>query len=172
MAVLVFGKPHFRGEVIHPSFQAAEIETSDDHGQPFRMSALQGKVVLLYFGYLNCPDECPLTLAHITQALLLLGPRSQEVQMVMVSTDPTRDTPQAMDEFLGKFNPAFLGLTGRPQDMAKIYGDYGVMVLEGGETHSSFTYAIDRSGNIRLTFLPDTPAEDIAHDLRILLSEN
>ena len=90
----------------------------------------------------------------------------------MISTDPLRDTPQAMRNFLGSFNSSFVGITGTPSVMEKIYQNYNIVVLEGGETHSSFTYVIDRTGTLRLTFVPDLTPEDIAHDLRILLAEN
>ena len=73
---------------------------------------MRGKVVLLFFGFTNCVDECPLTMAHIKLALEMLGDGAQDVQVVLVSTDPVRDTPQVLQDFLGKFNPAFLGITG------------------------------------------------------------
>jgi protein SCO1 len=164
-------KPAFRNEVIDPPLPATEINMLDDQGNAFRLSDQRGKVVLLYFGFVNCPDECPLTMAHVKQALGSLGNKAQEVQVVMVSTDPVRDTPQAMNDFLGAFNPAFIGIPGKSDDLAKIYQDYGVVVLDGGETHSSYTYVIDRKGNIRLTFVPDSAPEDIAHDLSIVLAE-
>jgi protein SCO1/2 len=172
-AVMFFTrKPAFRSEVIDPALPAAEINMVDDHGSTFRMSDQRGKVVLLYFGFVNCPDECPLTMAHIKQALGSLGNDAQDVQVVMVSTDPVRDTPQAMNDFLSNFNPAFIGIPGKPDDLAKIYNDYGVVVLDGGETHSSYTYVIDRNGKLRLTFVPDSTSEDIAHDLKVILAEN
>jgi len=165
-------KPSFRGSPITPSVTAAEINMSDAEGNPFRVSSLRGKVVLLYFGFVNCPDECPLTMAHFKQALDLLGPASQDVQVVMVSTDPVRDTPNAMRDFLGNFSPTFIGVPGTPDQLTRVWNDYGVQVLDGGETHSSFTYVIDRSGKLRLNFLPDSKPEDIVHDLKILLAEN
>ena len=161
----------FRSEAIDPPAPAVEISMTDQNGKPFRMSYLQGKVVLLYFGFVNCPEECPLTMAHLKLALEMLGDRAADVQVVMVSTDPIRDTPQAMKTFLGKFNPGFLGISGTSDELAKIWGDYGVEVLDGGETHSSFTYVIDRRGNQRLNFSPDSTPEDIVHDLNILLAE-
>ncbi len=164
-------KQSFHGAVIEPPAPAAEINLTDDNGQPFRLSNFRGKVVLLYFGYTNCPNDCPLTMAHLKRALELLGSRAQDVQVVMVTTDPARDTPEAMKQFLGKFNPNFLGLPGTPEELAKVWKDYDVTVLDNGETHSSFTYVIDRNGNIRLTFLPDVLPEDIASDLQILLAE-
>lgn len=161
----------FRSASINQPAPAAEITMTDQNGRPFRMSYLQGKVVLLYFGFVNCPEECPLTMAHLKLALEMLGERAAEIQVVMVSTDPVRDTPQALKTFLGKFNPGFLGISGTADELAKIWSDYGVEVLDGGETHSSFTYVIDRRGNQRLNFSPDSTPEDIAHDLKILLAE-
>jgi protein SCO1/2 len=90
----------------------------------------------------------------------------------MVSTDPVRDTPEALGNFLGAFNPAFIGIPGTPEELAKIYKDYGVVVLEGGETHSSYTYVVDQKGNLRLTFSPDTQPDDISADLKILLTQD
>jgi protein SCO1 len=164
--------PVFYGAVIDPPKPIPEIIATDSRGHEFRLGTLRGKVVLLYFGYLNCPLECPLTMAHLKQTLDLLGPAAQDVQVVMVSTDPVRDTPQAMTAYLAGFNPSFLGITGAPSDLAEIYRKFGVVVLEGGETHSSFTYVIDPQGDLRLTFVPDSSPEDIAHDLRNLLTQD
>jgi protein SCO1 len=164
-------KPVFRGAVIDPPMAAAEIKLSDQNGREFRLSSFKGRVVALYFGYTNCPDECPLTMALLKQALEILGDSADEVQVAMITTDPARDTPQALADFMAKFNPTFLGLTGSPDELAGVWKDYGVTVLNGGETHSNFIYVIDRAGNLRLTFLPDTPPEDAASDLKILLSE-
>jgi protein SCO1 len=168
---LLLHKPSFRNEVLSPPLKAAEINMVDDHGQTFRLSDMQGKVVLLYFGFTNCPDECPLTMAHIKQALGTIGKDAQEVRVVMVTTDPVRDTPQALIDFLGNFDASFIGIPGNPDDLAKIYKDYGVTVLDGGETHSSYTYVIDRNGDLRLLFVPDSGPDDIASDLKILLAE-
>ena len=104
-------KPSFRGAVITPPWSAPEINLTDHNGRPFKMSDQHGRVVLLYFGYVNCPDECPLTMAHLKLALESLGDRARDVQVIMVSTDPVRDTPQALKDFMEHFNPLFLGLT-------------------------------------------------------------
>lgn len=165
-------KPVLYGAVFNPPIPAAEINATDMHGNAFRMSDQRGKVVMLYFGFVNCPHECPLTLAHLKQALGALGADARDITIVMISTDPQRDTPQAMLDYLGKFDDTFLGISGSAADLAKIYEAYQVVVLEGGETHSSFTYVIDRNGQLRLTFVPDSTPEDIAHDLKIILAEN
>ena len=167
--VYLTSKPTFRGAMITPPWPAPEVYLTDHNGQPFTMSNQRGKAVLLYFGYVNCPDECPLTMAHLKLALESLGDRAKDVQVVMVSTDPVRDTPQALKDFMEHFNPSFLGLTGTPAELQKAWKDYGVTVEAGGETHSTFLYVIDPSGNVRETFLPDTEPNDIAADVGLLL---
>lgn len=165
------GKASLRGEPVDPSTPAAEIDLADQNGNNFRLGEMRGKVVLIFFGFTNCVDECPLTMAHIKLALDSLGERAQDVQVVLVSTDPVRDTPQALKEYLDKFNPSFVGIPGTVDQLKKVWDAYGVTVLDGGETHSSFTYVIDKSGTLRVTFEPETSPEDIAHDLDILLAE-
>ncbi len=162
-------KPSFRGALITPPWPAPEISLTDHHGSPFKMTDQRGRVVLLYFGYVNCPDECPLTMAHLKLARESLGERAKDVQVVMVSTDPVRDTPQALKNFMEHFDPSFLGLTGTPAELQKVWKDYGVTVEAGGETHSTFLYVIDPNGNVRETFLPDTEPNDISGDVGWLL---
>jgi len=125
----------------------------------------------LFFGFTNCVEECPLTAAHLKLALETLGTDAQDAQVVLVSTDPVRDTPQMLKDFLGKFNPSFLGVTGTMDELTKTWDAYGIEVLFGGETHSSFTYVIDKAGNLRLKIDAETGPEDIASDLKILLAE-
>ena len=168
---LVTQKPSLHGAVIDPPLPAAEIQLHDFNERDFALSSLRGKVVVLYFGYTNCPDECPLTMAHLKLASGQLGSQADDLRVVMISTDPKRDTAQAMKDFLGKFNPDFIGLVGSPDELAKVWKDYGVTVLDGGETHSYFVYVIDQKGNFRETFLPDSEPTDMAADFRLLLSE-
>ena len=162
-------KPAFHGALISPSWPAPEIQLTDHNGQAFKMSSQRGKVVLLFFGYTNCPDQCPLTMAHIKLALERLGDRAKNVQVAMVSTDPVRDTPQALKDFMTHFDPLFLGVTGTPAELQKAWRDYGVAVEDGGETHSTYLYVIDPAGNVRETFLPDAEPNEIAADIALLL---
>lgn len=166
-----FGSP-FNGAVMSPAVPAAEINLTDHNGQPFQLSGLRGKIVLVFFGFSNCVNECPATLAILRLALEKVGDGSKDVVVVMVSTDPARDTPESMKEFMGRFNPDFLGLIGTPDELAKVWGDYGVAVMDDGETHSSLTYVVDKKGDLRETFSPDILSDDIAADLKILLVEN
>lgn len=160
-----------KGAAVSSAIPAAEINLTDHNGQPFQLSNQRGKVVLVFFGFSNCVAECPATMAIIRQALETPGSLSKDVVVVMVSTDPDRDTPQSMKEFMGRFNPSFLGLLGTPDELAKTWQDYGVAVLDGGETHSSLTYVVDKKGDLRETFPPDTSSDDIASDLKVLLAE-
>jgi len=166
----VFGAS-FKGKLVTPAKTAPEILAADAKGGNFQLSTLQGQVVLVFFGFTSCVDECPLTMAKLKQALEIVGEQSQAVKVAMVSTDPVRDTPQGMQDFLGKFNPDFLGLLGTENQLSKIWNDYGVTVLDGGETHSSYIYAVDKNGKLRLTLDTDLTPEDIASDLKILLAE-
>ena len=111
-------------------------------------------------------------MAIIRQSLKTVGETSKDVVVVMVSTDPAHDTPQSMKEFMGKFNPSFLGLLGTPNELENAWQEYGVVVLDGGETHSSLTYVVDKRGDLRETFPPDTSSDDIASDIKVLLAEN
>ena len=158
-----------KGSIITPPWPAPEINLTDHNGQPFRLSDHRGQAVLLYFGYVNCPDECPLTMANQKVALESLGDRAKDVQVIMVSTDPARDTPPALKDYMEHFDPSFLALTGTVPELEKAWKDYGVTVEEGGETHSLFLYVIDHAGNVRETFLPDSLPADIARDVNLLL---
>ena len=167
--VYTTSKPSFRGSVITPPWSAPDIKLTDHNGHPFMLSSQRGKVVLLFFGYTNCPDECPLTMAHLKLAMESLGKRSKDVQVAMITTDPVRDTPQALKDFMAHFDPSFLGLTGSPGDLQRAWRDYGVSVEAGGESHSIFLYVIDPAGNVRETFLPDAEPNQIAADVGLLL---
>ncbi len=164
-------QPTLHGTLLSPPWTAPEIQLKDQNGQAFTLSGQKGKVVLLYFGYVNCPSECPLTMAHVKLARESLGDRAQDVQVIMVSTDPARDTPQALKTFMDHFDPSFLGLTGTIPELQKTWKDYGVAVENGGETHSTYLYVINPAGNVRETFLPDSQPEEIAADLKLLLKE-
>jgi protein SCO1/2 len=160
----------YRGATIDPPMPAAPITLTDSNGQPFQLESQRGKVVLLFFGYTNCPDVCPLTLAKLKQALAELGEQAQEAQVILVTTDPVRDTPEQLQKYVTTFNPNFLGLTGTPTELEKVWSDYGVLVMDGGETHSSRVYVIDRQGAIRLTIPAELEYQDIAHDLKLIMA--
>jgi protein SCO1/2 len=164
-------KTTYYGGVIEPSLVAPDIELITQTGQPFKLSEQRNKINLVFFGYTNCPDECPLTLANLKLALEMIGEGSDQIQVVMITTDPARDTASALQEFLAKFNPDFIGLLGASEMLEHAYHSYGVMVAEGGEVHSTRVYVIDHAGNMRLTFPIELQPAEIASDLKNLLKE-
>jgi protein SCO1/2 len=161
----------FRGVVYDPPFQAPDINLTDQNGQPFQLSSLRGDITLLYFGFTHCPDECPLTLAKLKQVRSMLGEQADSVQVIFVTTDPARDTPSVIGSYLAGFDTRFVGLTGSPADLQQVWDGYGVVVEDGGETHSVRTYLIDKQGEMRLTYPLEANPEDIVQDVKVLLQE-
>ena len=178
--VFLFSKPaSFRGTFFDEPYPVApEIELVHANGNSFRMSEMRGKVVLLFFGYTSCPDICPTTMAELKQALEKLGAENaQQVQVLFVTVDPQRDTPQRVQEYVDHFNRDFVGLSGTESELAKVWQNYGVF-RENVESASAAGYLvnhtarvtlIDQAGNMRVSFAFDTPVEDIVHDLKLFL---
>jgi protein SCO1/2 len=142
----------------------------------------RGKVVLLYFGYTFCPDACPTALLNISEMLKALGPRADDVRVLFVTVDPSRDTLDVLKEYSGSFAPQVVGLRGTPDQLAALAKryrvSYSVEPAPGGHgfevTHSSGIYVFDRGGEARLLFtglaLPNAPIEPALADLRDLVT--
>jgi protein SCO1/2 len=182
VGVIVFGKPDsFRGTTYGEPYPAAsDFALVRDTGASFQLSAMRGKVVLLFFGYTSCPDVCPTTMAELSQALSKLNKQdAEQVQVVFVTVDPGRDTPQRVQEYVNHFNPAFIGLSGSEEELSKIWNAYGVFreivndTSTAGYTvnHTARTTVIGRDGNLRVSYIFGTPVDDIVHDLNLLLKE-
>ncbi len=178
--VFLFAKPaSFRGTVYtEPYPPAAEIELARDNGTNFRLDGMRGKIVLLFFGYTSCPDICPTTMAELKTALDKIGEENaKNVQVVFVTVDPERDTPQRVQEYVNHFNKDFVGLSGPESQLAKIWSAYGVFreIVEGTSAagylvnHTARVTLIDQDGNLRVSYGFETPVEDIVHDLKLLL---
>ncbi len=159
----------YNGSVISPASEAPEITLTGSNGDIVHLSDFHGRLVLVFFGYTNCPDECPATLAILRQVRADLGTEAADVQILLVTTDPARDTPEQMANYLSAFDPAFIGLTGSESELAAVYQAYGVTVMDGGETHSTRVYVIDQEGKLGLTLPYGMTPEEILHDLRLLL---
>jgi protein SCO1/2 len=178
-AVLLFPKMEtFRGTLYDPALPAPEIELARENGSSFRLSEQRGNLVLLFFGYTSCPDVCPTTLSDLRKVNEELGSAANQVKVVYVTVDPERDTPEVIQKYVSIFNPAFIGLSGSPDELAPVWKDYGVyreidQVASSASgylvTHSSRVYVIDQDGNLRLSYSYGTPVDDILHDLKILL---
>jgi len=181
-SVFLFSKPAgFRGtRYAEPYPPAPEIELTRDNGASFRLSEMRGNIVLLFFGYTSCPDICPTTMAELKQALETLDKNdAKQVQVLFVTVDPERDTPERVQEYVDHFNPDFMGLSGTESELAEVWKDYGVFreIMEGTSAagylvnHTARVTLIDRNGNLRLSYAFDTPVDSIVHDLKLLLKE-
>jgi len=177
--VFLFSKPaSFRGTTYAEPYPVApEFELTRSDGTRFRLSETRGRVVALFFGYTSCPDVCPTTLAELNQALEKLGSQADQVQVLFVTVDPQRDTPERVQEYVNHFNPNFIGLSGSEAELARVWNGYGVFreVAEGTSAagylvdHTARVTLIDQQGNLRVSFPFDTSVEDIVHDLKLLL---
>src|SRR5712692_375954 len=157
------------------------FELTDHLGRKRSLADFRGKVVTLFFGYTQCPDMCPMTLALLGETLKQMGSDADQVQVLFVTVDPKRDTPQILSQYVPAFHPSFLGLyadeetTERTVREFKGYfhtnppNEHGGYIVD----HSAQVYVFDRTGRIRLYIKPNaaTP-ESIAHDLRALLHES
>ena len=172
VGVIVFSKLREsqtqHGSVISPPVDAVDFTLTNQKNETVSLSDFRGKYILLFFGFTTCTDECPATMGVLMQVRDQLKDQADKVQVVFVTTDPARDTPQAIGEFLDRFDSTFVGLTGSPTDLQKVYKDYGVTVMDNGETHSTFVYLIDPQGKLRLTYPFDTRTEDYLSDLKLL----
>ena len=180
VGVFLFSKPaSFRGTTYGEPYPVAhEIELTRANGSSFRLSEMRGKVVLLFFGYTSCPDVCPTTLAELKQALEKLGAENaKQVQVLFVTVDPKRDTPERIQEYVDHFNQDFIGLSGTESNLANVWKNYGVFreTVEDSSAagyvvnHTARVTLIDQAGNMRVSFAFDTPVKDIVHDLKLLL---
>lgn len=143
---------------------------------PVSLTEFRGKVVLVYFGYTWCPDVCPLNLGYLTLALDNLEPEERErVQVIFISVDPERDTPERLRAYTAYFAPDFLGLTGTPEQVAQTAALYGAAYRRGEDEgsamgysvdHSAFTYLLDTSGALKQTLDHATPPEQIVIAIR------
>lgn len=163
--------PTFSGSLITPLQPAPGFSLSDKSGNTVSLSDFRGKYVLLYFGFTNCTEECPLTMGYLKQTHDHLGALADKTQVILITSDPARDTPKVLGEWLDHFDPSFIGLTSSLSTLQKVWADYGVTVLDNGETHSSYLYLIDPQGNLMATYPLLQSADGITTDLKYLISK-
>ncbi len=172
------GGVEWRGTLRDTVEPAPDFILLDQHGRPFRLGDQRGQVVLLFFGYTQCPDVCPTTLATWKQVEEALGEDAGRVRFVFVTVDAERDTQERLAAHVSAFSPNFLGLRGTDAELEAVYQDYGV-VHEKEEapgsaagytiSHSASIQVIDADGRWRERFTFGTPAEDMVHDIKLLL---
>lgn len=172
--------PGFRGTPYDPPRPAAEITGANWDNTAFHLSALRGRIVLLFFGYTYCPDVCPTTMAEMRKLMERLDARADKVAVVFVSVDPERDTPARLAEYVPFFDPHFYGVQLAPEALEQAKRDYGVFAekrpyvgVDGVETytvdHTARVFLVDQTGALRLFFFYGTPVEDIRSDILRLL---
>lgn len=178
--VVLTGEYQFEGVLIDPAQPAPPINLIDSNGEDFHLEDYQGKVVLVFFGYTSCPDVCPSTLSDMKQVMAALGDLADQVQVVFVTVDPERDTVEKLGSYVSLFDTRFLGLTGDEEALGQAWSGYGVYREVDTETqtaagylvnHSSRLYLINPEGKLALTYSFGTQPEDIAKDIKHILTD-
>lgn len=167
----------FEGNDITGSHLGRDLDMTDTTGKPRTLADFRGKVLLVFFGYTQCPDVCPTAMAQAAQALQLLGDKASRVQVIMISVDPARDTPTILGAYVHAFDPSFVGLTGTPEQLDKTARSFKAFYAkEPGPTpeqyamnHSAAFYLMDQAGEARALLGPSLTPEDMAHDIQLLL---
>ena len=173
-------KPSFKAVDITGAEYARELSLPDADGKMRTLADFKGKVTLVFFGYTQCPDVCPTTLAELAAVKRDLGKDGDRVQGVFVSVDPQRDTAEILKAYMASFDPGFVALRGTPEQIQATARDFKVFYAqvpgktEGSYTvdHTAGTYVFDASGKVRLFVRYGSGAEALHHDLKLLLDEN
>jgi len=169
------------GYVLDPAPQVGDVSLPDasNDGADFRFAATDGHFLLVYFGYLSCPDICPTTLAEVRKAIGLLGDDGEKIELAMVTVDPERDTGEMVTKYVQSFVPAAHGLRTDDADAleaaATAFGaSYSVVTNDDGSIdvgHSAVTYVVDPTGAVVLSWPYGIKAQPMADDLSILFDE-
>jgi len=171
---------------VEPTFLSTDItnanfgrdfKLTDHNGRIRSLDDFKGKVVVLFFGYTNCPDICPITMGKLAVAMKKLGKDAKHVQVLFVSIDPEHDTSALLKQYVTAFNPAFLGLSGDIQTTRNVTQEFKVTFQkQAGKTqdnytmdHSTGTYIYDTVGRIRLYVNSSKSADVFSHDILELL---
>lgn len=156
---------------------AQGFSLADHNGQLRTLKDFAGKIVVVFFGYTQCPDVCPTTLAEMAQIKQLLGPDGDKLQAIFITVDPERDSPEVLKAYMGNFDPTFLALRPSLDQLPEVAKDFKVYYKKvDGKTpgsytmdHSAGSYIFDAKGRIRLYSRYGGGAEALASDIRLLL---
>lgn len=157
---------------------ARDFTLTDHHGEVRRLADFRGKLVAIFFGYTHCPDVCPTTLSDFAVALEQMGDDAARVQVVFVTVDPERDTPELLRAFVPAFNPTFLGMYTDAESLRALAAEYKVVYQKTGVKapddylidHSAGTFVYDTAGRLRLHVPYGTGPDAIAQDMKTLLA--
>lgn len=183
MAVLLFfgcGEPRlpspFHASEVGAKYDGADFRLTDHNGKPRTLADFRGKVVVLFFGYVHCPDVCPTTMADLRQAMETLGTDADRVQVLFVTVDPERDDRELLAQYVPAFHSSFLGLYGDASATAQTARAFDVMYQKQPSKsgynmdHSAGTFLIDGKGRVRLLAPYGQRAEWLTQDIRLLLA--
>lgn len=168
----------FRAVDITGADYARQLSLQDPDGKTRTLADFKGKVTVVFFGYTQCPDVCPTTMAELAQVKKSLGADGERVQGVFVTVDPERDTPELLKAYMGSFDSSFVALRGTPEQTAATAKEFKVFYAKvPGKTEGSYTvdhtagsYVFDASGKLRLFVRYGSGAEALTADLRTLLA--
>lgn len=154
-----------------------DFRLTDHRGHPRTLADFKGKAVVLFFGYANCPDMCPMTMYKLSQAMEKLGKDAERVRVLMVTLDPLRDTPDVLKQYVPAFHPTFIGLYGDEPTTAQTAKEFKVFYQKQEPDASGFytvdhmgpAYIFDPQGRLRLFASNEHSADVIAKDLQTLL---
>jgi protein SCO1/2 len=155
---------------------AKDFALTDHNGQSRSLKDFGGKIVMLFFGYIQCPDVCPTTLHELAQVKALLGKNGDHLQVLFVTVDPERDTPELLKTYMAAFDPSFLALYTSPEKLQVVAKDYKLYYKKvAGPTptsysvdHSAGTYVYDTHGKLRLYAPYGSTAQAMAADIELL----
>ena len=168
--------PQFKGSDISGTQLGRGLELSDYNGKTRTLQDFAGKAVVVFFGFTQCPDVCPTSLAELTEVMKRLGPDADRVQVLLITVDPERDTPEVLKQYVTAFDPRFLGLTGTPDQVKKAAASFKAYYAkaptkDGNYTmdHTALTYIIDAEGKLRVALRHQQSAEECVADLRTVI---
>ena len=156
---------------------AKDFALLDHTGKPRTMADFRGKVVVMFFGFTQCPDVCPTTMANMAAVMKALGPRADQVQVLFVTVDPERDTQELLAQYVPTFDPRFLGLYGTPEQTATVAKEFKIFYAKvpGSDAanysvdHTAASYIFDKNGKVRLMVPHAKGQAAIVHDIQQLL---
>ncbi len=177
---LIGNQPKFKHTDITGADFARNFELTDSSGKLRKLADFKGKLVVVFFGFTQCPDICPTTLLETSKALKTLGDDSNRVQVVFITLDPERDTPPVLSQYVPAFDSRFIGLYGNPDETKKAAREFKVFFEKvPGQTpgnytidHTAASYVFDTQGRIRLFVKHGQPIEWLAADLKTLLAQS
>ena len=172
-------KPSFQAIDVTGATYARDFELTDHNGRVRHLADFKGKIVVLFFGYTQCPDVCPTTMAELAEVKKALGKDGDRLQGLFVSVDPARDTPEVLKAYMGNFDPTFLALTTTPEKLAELAKDFKVYYKKvDGKTPTSYTmdhsagsFVYDTQGQLRLFTRYGTGPQPLVADIQQLLKQ-